>query len=283
MVFYTRNIYSYKDIDDSIKYFVYIGESDSYKEIYGGEINSPDLTRDFLKIDGLKNLVCFTDKLIIVDPKKVVSQMFISGKPQILSPFDFNALIVAICRNMIDNYSASIINELNQNYDSTNNILNDITFPEKLIRLLNWNKEKKYLKFDKQNYINVIAKFNIYYAYYGTNIGSEMEKLRPVIIWKQHENKNNPSENSYFVFPISSRKIKKKTVFHVPVMINGKENHVRIHDGKRISIKRIHRPLLDESTGKTAKLTQNEIDEIKKAIAGYFSLNYVQKQEDNLK
>lgn len=280
MIFYPRNVYKYNNDKGENSFFVYIGESDASRIIYGGEINTPDSNRNYLPIDGLDNLVCFTDKLIAIDLDNVTGQLFIAGEQIIIPPADYNALIIAICRNMIDNYSASIINELNQNYDSTNNILNDITFPEKLIRLLNWNKEKKHLKFDRLNFVNVILKFNIYYAYYGTNIGSEMEKLRPVIIWKQHKCKEKVSDSSYFVFPISSKKKKKNYAFYVPIMINGKENYVRINDGKRISIRRIYKPLIDESTRKTAVLTQNEIDEIKKAILNYFSLGYSSKDDN---
>ena len=46
----------------------------------------------------------------------------------------------------------------------------------------------------------------------------------------------------------------------------------KINDGKRISTKRIIKPLRDNSTQKTIKMEEHKIQEIKEAINKYFSI-----------
>ena len=270
MDFYVKNIYYY--IEDNVKkYFTYIGQTDVDNHIYGGEIGLADENRDYITIDNLK-MVLFVDKLLVIERKNVVSSFKLHGKNVVLDSNAFNNLINALSSKIISSYSTSIINESNKNLDANTNQLIDITFPEKIIRLLEWNIIKKRLKFNKDSFVQVISKFNVYFAYCGTNIGSEIDKLRPVLIWKQHVNKNNSADNSYFVFPISSKKAKKKYCYNIEIMINGKKNYIRINDGRRISIRRIFKPLIDNTTGKTYVLGQDKIDEVKDAIKKYFSL-----------
>lgn len=271
MDYYIRNVYYYVENGEK-KYFTYIGETDKASKIYCGEIGVVDSSRVYIPIIGLNNLVLFTDKLFLVD-RNVNSYVFRQkGKPFLLDAHDFSVLINSLCNELLTFYSNSIINISSQNYNSSNNTLKDIAFPEKLIRLLEWNQTKKRLKFDKHSVVSYIARFNIYYAYYGTNIGSEINKLRPVLIWKQHVNPNNPMDNSYFVFPLSSKKGKKKFPYHIELEVNGCKDYVRINDGRRISILRIEKPLKDINTGKTFVVEQNKINEIKDAIKKYFSL-----------
>ncbi len=130
---------------------------------------------------------------------------------------------------------------------------------------------KKIKLFKNQNLKNVF-KNNLYWAYIGCNIGCEIEKLRPVLIWKEHINKNNPDDNSFFVFPISSKIPSKKYYYNIEIEVNGKTNIVKVNDGKRISIKRIVKPLIDDSTKKTYAISELTIKEIKDAIKMYFSI-----------
>lgn len=105
----------------------------------------------------------------------------------------------------------------------------------------------------------------------GCNIGCEIEKLRPILIWKEHINTSNPNENSYYVFPISSKIPKKKYYYNIEININGQKNIIKINDGKRISIKRIIKPFKD-SSNKTYSISQETSNEIKNAIKMYFGI-----------
>lgn len=270
MDFYVKNVYSYIE-NNNVMYFTYIGETDIASNIYGGEIGKPDESRDYIKINGL-SMVLFTDNLLVIKRNNVQNALRIGGRPFSVNSHEFSTLINAISNNLLDTYSASIINETSQNYDPTNGTLKDIAFPERIVRLLEWNNTKKRLKFNKTSFVPVVARFNVYFAYYGTNIGSEINKLRPVLIWKQHVNKNDIKDNSYFVFPLSTKKAKRNYNYHVEIDVNGTKNYIRINDGRRISIRRLFKPLIDNKSGKTFVLSQNKINEVKSAIKSYFSI-----------
>lgn len=266
-----RTIYKYSE-NSIAKYFVYIGDSDISNELYGGEISTPDENRPFIRLSCLDNLVLFVDKLIIIDSNSILCPLYIRRTLCRVAPFEFHSLVNNICNSLLDEYSMNIVSTNNSNFDSNNNKLFDVVFPEKLIRLLTWNEKKRKIKFDKKNIVQNIYKFNVYFAYLGTNVGSEIDKLRPVLIWKLHENKDNQYENSYFVFPISSKIPRKNYYYNVRVNINGNENIIKINDGKRINIKRILKPLIDDTTKKTYCIDEDTIKSVKDAIARYFVL-----------
>ena len=271
-----RQIYKYIE-NDSTKYFVYIGDSDISNEIYGGEIGEKDEQRPYSKIDYLSDLVLFLDELKKIKADSVIEPLYIKGNTTFVPAFEFNTLIHSVCTILLNKYSINVMTNSDKNYDSNTKCLTDIVFPEKLIRLLMWNNKKNYIKFNKKNIVKDIYKYNVYFAYLGTNVGSEIEKYRPVLIWKTHINKHNSKENSFFVFPISSKIPKKNFYFNVPIKINGKTNIVKINDGKRISINRIDKSLKDETTKMTVKITGEEILGIKKAIGKYFlNIDYIE-------
>ena len=87
----------------------------------------------------------------------------------------------------------------------------------------------------------------IYWASLGVNIGSELNKNRPVLIWKKRCSGNNEENFSYIVIPITSKEKNKRYYMNVPIDINGKTSYLRIEDMHRINIKRISRPILDSS------------------------------------
>lgn len=264
-----RQIYKYKE-NEQDRYFVYIGDSDISNEIYGGEIGLIDNNRPFSKIPQLRDMVLFLDELKVIKSNTIIDQLYIKGERAIVPAFEFSNLINSISINLLNKYSINIKSNSDNNYNADENNLKDIVFPEKLIRLLIWNNKKSDIKFNKENILNDVYLYNVYFAYLGTNIGSEIDKFRPVLIWKAHINKNNRNESSFFVFPISSKIPKKDYYYNIPITINGKKNIIKINDGKRISIKRIEKSLLDNETKKTVKIDKEKINEIKNAISRYF-------------
>ena len=269
MNFIIKNIYKYNDGTD--KYCVYLGDSDNSHEIFVAEIADVDESRTYIKMKNGMNKVLFIDKLLFIDPANVISPLYIKGSIVTISAFEFHSLLNSLCTKVLTQYSANIINLSNQNYDSNSDTIVDTSFSEKILRLLIWNDKKRKLKFDNGHFVRNIYKYNVYFAYMGCNIGCEIEKLRPVLIWKEHINASNKNENSYYVFPISSKIPKKKYYYNVEVDINGQKNIIKINDGKRISIKRIVKPL-KISKNQTFKIDDNTKQEIKNAIKMYFSI-----------
>lgn len=96
-------------------------------------------------------------------------------------------------------------------------------FLEKILRFLIWTDKKEELKFTKRKNLKNVFKNNVYWAYMGCNIGCEIEKLRPVLVWKEHINPRNTDENSYFVFPISSKILKNKYYYNIEIDVNGQK------------------------------------------------------------
>lgn len=271
MIFIVGRIYKY--INNGIaKYFVYIGDSDVSSRIIAGEIGSIDESRDYLKIDGLE-MVLFVDNIIEVDVKEIESCLYVKGNPIDIDKKTFVSLINKSIEKIIDSYKSNLVSNYKSNFDIPNNLIIDLTLAEKIIRLLNWNEKKRELKFDT-NLPQMVQcmKYGVYFAYLGTNVGSEINKLRPVIVWKQHQSSNNPLDNSYFVFPISSKIPRKEYYYNVHISINGKDNVIHINDGRRISGLRILKPLIDNFTNKMVMLDEDTKEKVKIAIKMYFNI-----------
>lgn len=270
MNFIIRNIYKYNDGID--KYCIYLGDSDNSNQIIVAEVGVIDNARQYKIISCLTNMVMFIDKILYIHPNTVISPLFIKGKIVSITPLEFHDLLKELCKNILNIYEVDNLKLIDNNYDSVNDKIIDVSFSEKLLRFLIWTDKKEELKFSQKNNVKNIRKNNVYWAYMGCNLGCEIEKLRPVLIWKEHINLSNPDENSYFVFPISSKIPKKKYYYNIEIYVNGKKNIIKINDGKRISIKRIEKPLVDNTTKKTYFIDQQKIIEIKDAIKMYFNV-----------
>jgi len=109
----------------------------------------------------------------------------------------------------------------------------------------------------------------IYWASLGVNVGSELNKNRPVLIWKKHCNGAEEKNYSYIVIPITSKEKKKQYYMNVPLNINGRQSYLRIEDMRRINIKRITRPILDDDH-KIIFIDENKREEIIDAIQRFY-------------
>lgn len=270
MILNVRGVYRYTE-NEIEKYFVYIGDSDYSKIIVAGEIGEKNDERLYIELDNL-NMVLYIDKLFEIKSNVNITQLFIKGEHYYISAYKFQTLINSLTNMLLNKFERNILSTTNKNYDEDNSKIVDLTLPEKIIRLIIWNDKKREIKFDDRKLIERCYQFDVYFAYLGVNVGNEIEKLRPVVIWKQHINKTNPKDTSYYVFPISSKPSNKKYYYNVEIDINGDKNYVKINDGKRISSLRIIKPLKNKTTKKTHKLAEEEIQRIKNAITKYFSL-----------
>lgn len=140
---------------------------------------------------------------------------------------------------------------------------------EHTINYLAWKKEKYLISTEEYRNKTTIYENGIYWANLGYNIGTELNKQRPVLVWKKRVNTTNSEYNSYIVIPITSQYKQSHYKTNVPIQLNQKDSLLRIEDMQRISIKRITRPLLDESK-KIVFIDNAKREEIKEAIRDFY-------------
>lgn len=146
----------------------------------------------------------------------------------------------------------------------------DYSLTENYYKYLTWFDYKTKLQFEKSINRNPgILKGGIYYTEIGENIGSELHKLRPTIIFKKCV-APNPNDTSYIVIPITSKSTSGKYAFNPPIIVNGKINYVRINDMRRVSLKRIVGPLYETGTKNTVVLSADEMNLVRKKVKEYF-------------
>ena len=110
---------------------------------------------------------------------------------------------------------------------------------------------------------------SIYWAELGRNVGSELEKLRPVLIFRKLISKKQINDSSVIVIPVSSKLTCQRYKSNYPVIINGKTNYIKVNDMRRISIKRLAQPYKD-SNGNVVVLSDKDIANIKEIIRNYY-------------
>lgn len=267
MKFFTKNIYKYDD-NGNIKLCVYVCDTDNANEIIIGCIEKIDeLNNDFIKLDCLNNDVLYLDRYKVLKTDMIKGPYYNKGKKFAITSKEYYQLVSSIYQLLLVKYEKLVNCYNNRNF--ANDKFLDIMQPEKLIKLLTWNIKKLELKFaDTANNLNIV-KYRIYFAYLGTNVGSEIEKLRPVIVWREHKNVSNKNNDVYYVFPISSKISKKLYSYNIPININGKKNIVKLNYGQMISRRRFLKPYVDCNC-QTITLSEDDKTRIKKSLKKYF-------------
>lgn len=270
MILIQGNLYIYENsgIND---FFCYLGDTSNKKKIYGAEVGYKDFNRSFIEIKEGIDKVIFTDKLLEIDIIKIKKPWFLSGKVVNLSSNIYieivSKILLTINGEIYSDYNRIIYN--NYSYD-TNSLLNQF-LPEMLLNHVEWIRHKNNLKFSNTIKVPSVMKYHIYFANLGQNIGSEFNKTRPVLIWKQHINNASLDESSYYVFPISTSSKLKKFYYNVEIILNNKKSYICLNDGRRISAKRIVSPfLLDDSN--VANISVDIKNQINKTLLKYFAI-----------
>ena len=102
----------------------------------------------------------------------------------------------------------------------------------------------------------------IYWVDFGYNIGSELRKLRPAILWKSTGDKN-----IWTMIPLTTKKRQDKYYFHYDLECLT-EGSAKIENIMNYSYKRILAPYF--SKDKLAIITNNDYNEIVKKISKYY-------------
>ena len=205
-----------------------------------------------------------------VERTQIKSILKIQGNNAKVSSTEF-ADIATILLNKLSIKSYLTYNNFLQKESSKKTM--DYSIVEKYYKYFTWFEHKSNLQFDKNIKRNpIVDKYSIYYIETGENIGTELHKMRPAVIFKRCIS-NNPNDTSYIVLPITSKVTSSKYPFNTPILVNGKINYVRINDIKRISIKRLIGPLYESGTNNICRLSKEEIEKLNEDFKNYFIPN----------
>ena len=100
-------------------------------------------------------------------------------------------------------------NEIHRNIEETENVLNNINTADS-IQFSEWTKEKANLRYNGQLPKFPIYNNFIYWCNLGINIGSEQNKLRPVLVLRT--SKNSPICT---VLPLTTKRLQDGFQFHI--------------------------------------------------------------------
>lgn len=153
-------------------------------------------------------------------------------------------------------------NEINKQFYETKSILENVN-DELAISYATWTKDKAEIKFTKKIPLFPITSNYIYWCNLGNNIGSEQNKIRPVLIVKTK--KESPICT---VLPLTSERIKDTRWYHID--LEKQDSTVLIEQLRNISKLRIINPL--RIKGKLVKITLNDWKNINLAIQNYYTM-----------
>lgn len=227
-----QRIYKYKEADGSQPLCIYMGSSQNNN----GYIIVPlvsESTNSTIKLN-------VTRQYASPDYHKSIK------KHQFISPLYINGQYTDVSYEIFKQISHSVINS-KLNYIDTQSQQADANFMDfnKIFDFLDWKSKKlSYLIDDSPNSMPIYEN-GIYWVDLGYNVGSELNKARPALIWKKRLDNRNSKHNSYIVIPITSKDSAKKYYMNVEVKYNNKTCYMKVEDMKRVHHKRIYKPVLD--------------------------------------
>jgi len=165
------------------------------------------------------------------------------------------------------------------NVDADSNIQSLDVF-QSIYQFLKWKHQKLLLNIKPYIKKTNVYENGIYWASLGTNVGSELNKNRPVLVWKKRCSGKDEANYSYIVIPITTKHKNKKYYMNVPIDINGLECHLRIEDMRRINIRRFTRPILDNGKN-LIFISADKRKEIQDAIQKFYIFENKYTHPDN--
>ncbi len=201
-------------------------------------------TNFYLEIKGMKK-VAYPLEAFEIREELIGEQLRLKGKRMTISYEEY----IEISENVI----AKLTNKIYTTYHQLSSIRKmnkqniDYSVTEDYYKYITWFEHKTNIQFHKNIKRNPgFLKWGIYYVEIGENIGSELHKLRPAIIFRKNISKKNPNDSSYIVIPITSKQRASRYYFNVAIMVNGIVNYAKLNDIRRVSVKRIVSPLRDD-------------------------------------
>lgn len=153
-------------------------------------------------------------------------------------------------------------NEIHNNIEETENFLNSINTSD-AVEFSRWTKEKSNLRYNGQFPKFPIYNNFVYWCNLGINVGSEQNKLRPVLILKT--SKNSPICT---IIPLTSKRLQDKFWFHID--LEDVDYTVLVEQLKVVNKLRITNPY--RRKGKLVTISQNDWDKINSQLETLYRL-----------
>ena len=174
---------------------------------------------------------------------KMIRCIYEKRKPIRVSNADYNKLML-LCKNHLSFYLDS-------------ELKNDVAG----VTYLKWCRDKYILNTGNIE-SNKLKQNAIYWINMGYNVGSELRKLRPAILWRSTSDKN-----LWTMIPLTTKRKSDKYYFHYDLECLT-EGTAKIENMINLSSKRIIAPYF--SKDKLAIITNRDYNEIKKIISKYY-------------
>ncbi len=213
-----------------------------------GNVYKLSITKQYANLDNYKE----------INTDNITNVLYLSSKPVRVPDPDLHAIQHFILNDIMEKICTDV---------HSNNISHQ--FFEALYQFLKWKWQKLLLNTNKFQRKTKVYENGLYWASLGINVGSELNKSRPVLVWKKRCNGENEENYSYIVIPITSKDKSKKYYMNIPIDINGRPCYLRIEDMRRINIKRFTRPILNDNK-KILFIDNNKRDEIIDAIKKFY-------------
>ena len=185
--------------------------------------------------------------------KKIV---YIKGKRLKITNTEFNNILLK-----------SKITFLNYVKDNTDNTPNGLSYNK-------WCKDK--LDLINKETTNIELKVGaICWVDFGYNVGNELRKLRPAILWRSSSDKK-----MWTVIPLTSKRKNDRYYFHYDLTLESLGT-ARVENLINVSSNRIKEPYYKKD--KVATITKKDNDEILKIIKKYYAFESVDNKNTNKK
>ena len=182
--------------------------------------------------------------------------IYIKGKPVKITNKEFDEILLKSKKSF-----------LNYVKDNTSNNPDGISYSK-------WCKDKLEL-INKDSDITNLKIGAICWVDLGYNVGNELRKLRPAILWRSSSNKK-----MWTVIPLTSKHKEDNYYFHYD-LLDKKLGTARIENLINISSKRIKEPYYINN--KIATITKKDNDEILKIIKKYYAFEEIKTTKKNTK
>ena len=153
-------------------------------------------------------------------------------------------------------------NEIYNNIKYTENLLNDINSTD-AIEFSKWTKEKANLRYNGKLPKFPLYNNFIYWCNLGINVGSEQNKLRPVLVLRT--SKNSPICT---ILPLTTKRLNDQFWFHID--LEKIDSTVLVEQLKVVSKLRITTPY--RKRGKLVTISQNDWDKINSQLENLYRL-----------
>jgi len=242
---YNKNIYKVKKDQDEFLIIIiynisanhYVGlnvyaDNDNNKRIYIESINK------YIDIDSLSEY----------NKKNIKSNVYKKGKPLSINDKDYEN----ICKEI----KTDLLNKLNKK--TNDKIVEDMSY-------LKWCYDKLLIN-EKETDEDSYKQNSIHWIEFGSNVGSELRKLRPGILWRPSGDKK-----MWTIIPLSTKCRNDEYYFHYDVECAGKGT-AKIESLVNFSYKRIREPFFDNH--KILYITNKDSDEIKRILKEYYAFEF---------